>query len=257
VSYRMGAYAATGGRHEASQDYRARRAPSGSAVCERMTLVAALEVGYLESAVPRHRCRCGMGAIIRTLLGLMSQGGLGRYGLRLVNVSARLTWLVQRIGRMYWQEVPYRIGTVVRSLLQYRGWHSAAKVPHQLADHAFGAAWCVLPERAARSSVLRANAEQALAGPPPVFRCRVPARGGVPYWNADPVTGRRIPLKFGLFLDFRHIEGMDIKHLWEVNRQLWMLPLAQGWAAWRDPRYLHRFGRLLEDWLTEIGRAHV
>ncbi len=73
---------------------------------------------------------------------------------------------------------------------------------------------------------------------------------GLPDWNADPVTGQRVPLQFGLFIDFRHVgDGIDIKHLWEVNRHAWCLPLAQAWALTGNRAYLQRLGELVDSWL--------
>lgn len=173
---------------------------------------------------------------------------LGKARLMMVRES-RLIWLVRRLSRMYWQEVPFRIGTVVRGLLQSRGWYSAERAPAFASDVHFGSPWSTTPAESVHHPTLRVAAEMALCGPPDVFGQPVPHHCGMPDWNADPVTGRSIPLTFGLFLDFRHIKGLDIKHLWEINRLLWWVPLAQAWAVWRERRYLDHFGRLLEHWL--------
>lgn len=166
-----------------------------------------------------------------------------------MRASARLTWLVRRIGRMYWQEVPFRAGTVVRSLLQSRGWRSASVPPPRMPDARHGQSWCTRPDNATGLAPVREVAARTMRNPPDVFGQPVAHRDGIPDWNADPVTGRPIPLSFGLFLDFRHIEGIDIKHLWELNRHLWLVPLAQAWAVGHEPRYLAHLGRLLEQWL--------
>jgi hypothetical protein len=78
---------------------------------------------------------------------------------------------------------------------------------------------------------------------------------GLPDWNADPVTGTRIASEFGLFIDFRHIRGVDIKFLWEVNRHLWWAPLAQAYALSGDLRFLHPLGRLIKSWLDACPYA--
>ena len=168
----------------------------------------------------------------------------------------RLKWLVRRIGRMYWQEVPYRVASVCRSALQGAGVFTAARVPALLADHRFGAPWCatgaaVMPE----ASVL-ARADTVMGGDWSVYGTPVRFEQGLPDWNADPVTGTRIPLDFGLSIDFRHVgDGIDIKHLWELNRVLWWVPLAQAWAASGDKRYLDRLGQLLASWLQACPYA--
>ena len=88
------------------------------------------------------------------------------------------------------------------------------------------------------------------------FGQKVHLNEGIPDWNCDPVTCTRIDSTFGLFIDFRHIgEGVDIKFLWEVNRHLWWVPLAQNYALTRDRRCLDRLGRLLGSWLDACPYA--
>jgi hypothetical protein len=99
---------------------------------------------------------------------------------------------------------------------------------------------------------LLAAADRLLDGELDVFGQRVPMHDGVPDWNRDPVTGTAIPLTFGLHIDFRHIgNGVDIKHLWEVNRHLWWVALAQAWSVTRREAYLQRLAVLIDSWLRD------
>jgi len=157
---------------------------------------------------------------------------------------------------MYWQEVPYRAWSVVRGIAQSKGAFDASIVPPYAADARWGHAWCVSPGRAAAGAEhVRTAAEQLLDGHLEVFGHPVPMPDGVPQWNVDPVTGTRIDTTFGLFIDFRHIRGVDIKYLWEVNRHLWWVPLAQAYALYEDRRYLDRLGQLLGSWLEACPYA--
>jgi heparinase II/III-like protein len=157
---------------------------------------------------------------------------------------------------MYWQEVPYRAWSVVRGIAQSKGAFDASAVPRQAADARWGNAWCARPEGSiAGAGHVRSAAQRLLDGQFEVFGHPVPMRDGVPDWNADPVTGTRIDTSFGLFIDFRHIEGVDIKFLWEVNRHLWWVPLAQACALFDDRRCLDRLGHLLRSWLDACPYA--
>ena len=171
--------------------------------------------------------------------------------------SVRLTWLVRRVRRMYWREVPWRAATVVRGRLQGRGWMSAERVPARGRDARFGRSWCRVPVLdAARRDALREAGEALLQGRLKVFGADIPMPGGLPDWNSDPVTGTRVPLDFGLSIDFRHLAGgVDIKYLWEVNRHLWWVRLAQAWAVTRDPAFLQRLGVLIDDWMRNCPYA--
>src|SRR5437867_6147545 len=65
-------------------------------------------------------------------------------GSTVVAGTTRLTWLMRRLSRMYWREVPYRAAGVGRALLQSRGLFTAKAVPSTQAARS-GAAWCAAP----------------------------------------------------------------------------------------------------------------
>jgi hypothetical protein len=151
---------------------------------------------------------------------------------------------------MYWREVPYRAAGVGRALLQSRGLLTANAVPRSIERPRSGAAWCRVPPSPSAHEALLMQADRLLAGRLEVFGHPVPMNDGMPDWNRDPVTGTVVPLSFGLFIDFRHVgDGVDIKHLWEVNRHLWWVTLAQAWALTRREAYLQRLGQLIDDWI--------
>jgi Heparinase II/III-like protein/Heparinase II/III N-terminus len=151
---------------------------------------------------------------------------------------------------MYWQEVPYRVASLLRGFAQSQGMFSAIRVPAMAADCRWGNPWSRVPTSVEDAPLLYETAGRLLDGDLKVFDQRVPMRDGIPDWNVDPVTGTRIGLIFGLYIDFRHLGAdVDIKHLWEINRLLWWIPLAQCFAVTGDRKYLDRIGRLLSSWL--------
>jgi hypothetical protein len=157
---------------------------------------------------------------------------------------------------MYWEEVPYRAWSVVRGIAQSKGAFDASTVPRYAADARWGSPWCASPLCAIPGTEhVRSAAQQLLDGHLVVFGHSVPMSAGIPDWNADPVTGTRIDTTFGLFIDFRHLEGVEIKFLWEVNRHLWWVPLAQSYALYGDRRCLERLGALLGSWLEACPYA--
>nr|WP_301549495.1 heparinase II/III family protein [Duganella sp. BJB1802] len=57
-------------------------------------------------------------------------------------------------------------------------------------------------------------------------------------------------------IDFRHLgDGLDIKYLWELNRHVWWVPLAQAWQVSGQARYLALLGRLIDSWLDACPYA--
>lgn len=73
--------------------------------------------------------------------------------------------------------------------------------------------------------------------------------GFPPAWNTDPLTGVAAPLDYGKTIDYRdaRIVG-DAKHLWELNRHLELVPLAQAHRLTGDLAYLDALRALLESW---------
>lgn len=94
-------------------------------------------------------------------------------------------------------------------------------------------------------------ADRLLAGRMTIFD-REYAFNGVPDWNRDPKTGRQAPLVFGKTLDYRSAEIVgDIKYLWEPNRHLHLVTLAQAYRLTGERQYVTGLRQLLESWLEQ------
>ena len=78
------------------------------------------------------------------------------------------------------------------------------------------------------------------------------ASGPIPQWNQDPKTGTAAPLLFAQTLDYRN-EALvgDIKYLWEPNRHLHLVTLAQAYRLTGDRRYLDGLRGQLESWFDQ------
>ncbi|TMG74001.1 MAG: hypothetical protein E6H75_12660 [Betaproteobacteria bacterium] len=75
--------------------------------------------------------------------------------------------------------------------------------------------------------------------------------GAPPRWNRDPKTGIEGPLSFGKLLDYRNpmLVG-DIKYLWEPNRHMHLVTLAQAHVLSGDARYFGVIRQHLESWFA-------
>src|SRR5258706_9621977 len=83
-----------------------------------------------------------------------------------------------------------------------------------------------------------AAADRIVAGRFDVFALRDCELGSPPRWNRDPKTGTVAPRGVGMLLDYRDPARVgDIKYLWEPNRHLHLVTLAQAHALSGDPRY--------------------
>ena len=96
------------------------------------------------------------------------------------------------------------------------------------------------------------EATRVLAGQVAIFALRPASLGVVPLWNTDPKSGVHAPLVFGRVLDYRNSEVVgDIKYLWEPNRHLQWVVLAQAYALSRERRFLDGFAEQLSSWLEQ------
>jgi len=94
-----------------------------------------------------------------------------------------------------------------------------------------------------------AAADRIVAGKHDLFALRDIELGSPPRWNRDPKTGVEAPLSFGKLLDYRNPRLVgDIKYLWELNRHLHLVTLAQGYALSRDRGYFRAIRQHLESW---------
>jgi uncharacterized heparinase superfamily protein len=69
-------------------------------------------------------------------------------------------------------------------------------------------------------------------------------------WNRDPKSGRRAPMRFGRWIDYRdHSLAGDCKFVWEPNRHHQLTVLARAYRATGDERYAETAMAQLESWL--------
>ena len=94
-----------------------------------------------------------------------------------------------------------------------------------------------------------AAAERIADGWLDVFALRPVDIGSPPRWNRDPKSGIEAPLAFGKTLDYRDCDLVgDIKYLWEPNRHLHLVTLAQAFSLTRNEKYFLTLQEHLESW---------
>ena len=165
-------------------------------------------------------------------------------------ISEKLRWFWNRLRCMSVPELLHRIREKCLINLQRLGFFSAKRAPAPnllikvrpwLQSVAALPADCYLEE-----------ATRVLTGEVPIFALRPANLGAVPLWNTDPKSGVHAPLIFGRTLDYRNAEVVgDIKYLWEPNRHLQWVVLAQAYALSRERRFLDGFAEQLSSWLEQ------
>ena len=96
-----------------------------------------------------------------------------------------------------------------------------------------------------------AAAERIAKGRLDVFALRNVDVGSPPRWNRDPKTGVEAPLSFGKSLDYRdpRLVG-DVKYLWEINRHLHLVTLAQAYSLSGEAKHYRVIREHLESWFA-------
>ena len=138
----------------------------------------------------------------------------------------KLLWKLNRLRTMTLCEVLHRVGTALQTRLESRGIGLANDPPAPAFD--FGRDW--LPKsRAFNVEAYRSAADTILSGRFAVFALESAELGFPPDWNRDPRTGIVAPLRFGKRIDYRDEQVVgDIKYLWQPNRHLELVTLAQA-----------------------------
>jgi hypothetical protein len=161
-----------------------------------------------------------------------------------------MVWMVNRLRCMSVAEVGYRMRQA-----------AAARVGRRLAGHPAPPplprtrGFCLggVPRLApGETEALLADAERILAGHVVLFAARSFDVGVPPAWNRDPETGVTGPAVFAADIDIgaRDLVG-DIKHVWELNRHLHLVRLAQAWAVTGEERWLQALAGQLASWFAQ------
>ncbi|MFI4884572.1 MAG: alginate lyase family protein [Steroidobacterales bacterium] len=163
--------------------------------------------------------------------------------------QGRLQWMLRRLRAMSPRELGFRLRRKVQQDAERAGIGLAR--PAEPAG-ASGPAWVSpLPREFDARRYTRA-ADRILDGRFDVFALEDAPLGFPPRWNVDPKTGIEAPLEFGIGLDYRDAARVgDIKYLWEINRHLEVVTLAQAWHLTTDERYARGARVLIDSWLTD------
>lgn len=159
-----------------------------------------------------------------------------------------LRWRLNRLRCMTAAEIAHRLWRACRIEAERLGFHSPRAPPANL--DASTTPWIGATAGIDRGAILQA-ADRLLAGRHDVFALTGIDLGSPPHWNRDPKTGIEAPLVFGKTLDYRDPQLVgDIKYLWEPNRHLHLVTLAQAWQLSGDARYAKRIGEHLRSWFA-------
>lgn len=151
-------------------------------------------------------------------------------------------------------EVAHRALRFAQARAERAGWLGSGAVPQPDCSRQ-GRRW-IHPGPHIDPAPYVAAAERVAMGRLDVFALADVQMGLPPRWNRDPKTGIEAPLEFGKLLDYRDPDLVgDIKYLWEPNRHLQLVTLAQAYALTRRRKYLDALVEQLDSWFLACPRG--
>ena len=162
-------------------------------------------------------------------------------------MSATLSWKLNRLKAMGPAEVCWRVRQAVGTALgRMRPFGPPAAPAPDL--RRTSRPWLRLAGAGRAAGCLEA-ADRIAAGRFDIFSLRDVELGSPPRWNRDPRTGTEAPLAYGKGLDYRDARVVgDIKYLWEPNRHLHLVTLAQAYDLTGEARYYEVIRAHLDSW---------
>jgi len=144
-------------------------------------------------------------------------------------------------------EVAFRAVRALRARAERLGALGAVHVPAPELQPTFNP-WICMPSGVNGAHVLAA-ADRIRNGALDIFALRGVDLGQPPRWNRDPKSGIEAPLVYGKTLDYRDPDVVgDIKYLWEPNRHLHLVTLAQAYAMSGAAKYFRELAEHLDSW---------
>ncbi|HEX6733895.1 MAG TPA: alginate lyase family protein, partial [Azonexus sp.] len=161
-----------------------------------------------------------------------------------------LLWRLNRLRCMTPGEVGHRLLRRLASEAERFGLRGRAAVPAPTLGRG-GNAWLDVPPELDPAPCLAA-ADRLVAGRFDIFALHDIDLGMPPAWNRDPKSGTEAPPTFGKLLDYRDPRRVgDIKYLWEPNRHLHLVNLAQAWTLSGEYAYFETIVYHLESWFAD------
>ena len=146
-------------------------------------------------------------------------------------------------------EIVYRVRKVTTANLQQSGLFTASVVPEPNFSST-SLTWMNKYPTVDPDGYIEAatDIEQGLMD---VFALGDVRLGAIPDWNRDPKTNVNAPDTFGKKLDYRDNNKVgDIKYLWEINRHLQLVCLAEAFSLTGEEKYLLVIRRQIDSWIS-------
>lgn len=162
----------------------------------------------------------------------------------------KMAFFINRLLRMSPAEMLYRANHLIQSNLEKRIFPKL-KFDYQIVEEPKELLTGF--QETAAFKVLREKADRICEGTIEVFALKVDLAGQKINFHQDYKSGLIAPSRvFGKSINYRDEEQVgNIKYIWEINRLLFLLPLALVFQQTGEKKYLDQFSAFLTEWLTQ------
>ncbi len=163
---------------------------------------------------------------------------------------SNLRWKLNRLHCMGISEIAHRIRDLLVATIQSSG-VGLARIPAEI-DHKYSVEGWIIGRGESVTSEYRVAAEQIIKGQFPVFSIDNINAGYTINWNKNYKSSVVAPISFGKTLNYRNENLVgDIKYLWEPNRHLQLVCIAQAYAISGQIQYLDVLKDQLNSWFEQ------
>lgn len=163
---------------------------------------------------------------------------------------SKLAWRLRRLRTMGAAEIVFRTRRAISARLERLSPVEAAPAPQDR----FGLPWVAALDMSIDPTPYIAAGERTLAGRFDIYELEDAALGFPPQWNREPKSGLTLPLDFGKTIDYRDQARVgEIRYLWELNRHLELVTLAQAFCLTKERHFAEACVTLLESWIEQCS----
>ncbi len=163
-----------------------------------------------------------------------------------------LNWYFNRLRTMSVPEVGFRVQRAVSATLEKRGFGLVRETPLADPQRILTATASMGDDIQLQIEPYIASADKILSGQINFFSLHQYEHGPDINWNQDPMTGTVAPLSFGKTLDHRNPDLVgDIKYLWEPNRHLHLVTVAQAYKLTGERKYIEFIISSIRSWIEQ------
>lgn len=161
-----------------------------------------------------------------------------------------MQWYWSRIKCMSPAEIGYRVRKTAYMQSQKIGFFTATNIPEmELNDRLNN---FIFASDKINAQLYLKSADAIIAGDFDIFAHKHSNMGSIPEWNKDLKSGITAPLVFGKTLNYRDFSLVgDIKYLWEPNRHLQLVVIAQAYKLSGRKYYLDALLAQLNSWFDQ------